>query len=146
MAWLPNSFAPRVDIIVAWQTPPAQAANQATKEIPIVMTGVGDPVATGLIASLAHPGGNVTGHTAIAAELQAKVVELIRETLPSTRRVTVLANATDPFTKPFLSADRAGGSETWYRDRTGHGQTIRKTRWLFRRHRLNSARRHHYSA
>ena len=93
----------KVDIIVAWQTPPAQAAKQATKEIPIVMTGVGDPVATGLIASLAHPGGNVTGNTAIAAELQAKVVELIRETLPSTRRVTVLANATDPFTKPFLA-------------------------------------------
>jgi len=68
----------KVDIIVAWQTPPAQAAKQATKEIPIVMTGVGDPVATGLIASLAHPGGNVTGNTAIAAELQAKVVELIR--------------------------------------------------------------------
>ena len=93
----------KVDIIVAWQTPPAQAAKQATKEIPIVMTGVGDPVATGLIASLAHPGGNVTGNTAIAAELQAKVVELIRETLPSARRVTVLANATDPFTKPFLA-------------------------------------------
>jgi putative ABC transport system substrate-binding protein len=93
----------KVDIIVAGQTPPAQAAKQATKEIPIVMTGVGDPVATGLIASLAHPGGNVTGNTAIAAELQAKVVELIRETLPSARRVTVLANATDPFTKPFLA-------------------------------------------
>jgi putative ABC transport system substrate-binding protein len=93
----------KVDIIVAWQTPPAQAAKQATKEIPIVMTGVGDPVGTGLIASLAHPGGNVTGNTAIAAELQAKVVELIRETLPSARRVTVLANATDPFTKPFLA-------------------------------------------
>jgi ABC-type uncharacterized transport system substrate-binding protein len=99
----------KIDIIVAWQTPAATAAKQATKEIPIVMAGVGDPLGTGLIASLARPGGNVTGTTAFGAELGGKSVELIREVLPSARRVAVLANVTDPFTKPFLAYIELGG-------------------------------------
>jgi putative tryptophan/tyrosine transport system substrate-binding protein len=92
-----------VDVIVAWQTPAVTAAKQATTEIPIVMAAAGDPVGTGLIASLARPGGNITGLSSTAAELAAKMLELIRETLPSARRLAVLANATDPFTKPFLA-------------------------------------------
>ena len=63
----------------------------------------GDPVGTGLIASLARPGGNITGLSSTTAELAAKNLELIRETLPSAHLVAVLANATDPFTKPFLA-------------------------------------------
>ena len=92
----------KADIIVAWHTPAATAAKQATANIPIIMAGVGDAVATGLVASLARPGGNVTGNTSIAAEIMAKNVELIRETLPAARRVAVLANTVDPFSKPFL--------------------------------------------
>jgi putative tryptophan/tyrosine transport system substrate-binding protein len=68
-----------VDIIVTWFTPPAQAAKQATTETPIVMADAGDPVGTGLIASLSRPGGNVTGIAAITAELAGKCVELIRD-------------------------------------------------------------------
>ena len=101
----------KVVAIVAYQTPAATAAKQATSEVPIVMASVGDPVATGLVATLARPGGNVTGTTSGAVETAGKVVELIREVLPSARRFAVLANETDPFTKPFLAeSDRAGRS------------------------------------
>jgi putative ABC transport system substrate-binding protein len=92
----------KVDIIVGFQTPAITAAKRATGEIPIVMGASGDPVRTGLVASLARPGGNVTGVTGAGAEVGAKNLELIREVLPSTRRVAVLANAPDPFHKPFL--------------------------------------------
>lgn len=93
----------KVDAIVAYQTPSAIAAKQATGEIPIVMYGVGDPLATGLVASLARPGGNVTGTTAGVIEVASKIVELIRDLLPSVQRFAVLANETDPFTKPYLA-------------------------------------------
>lgn len=92
----------QVDIIVAWQTPSATAAKQATSEIPIVMTA-GDPVGTGLITSLSRPGGNVTGVDSFGAQLGGKCVELIRDVIASPRRVAVLANSTDPFTKSFLA-------------------------------------------
>jgi len=92
----------KVDIIIASLTPAATAARQATREIPIVMAQVGDPVGTGLIASLARPGGNITGLSGAALDIAAKTLEIIREVKPSTKRVTVLANAADPFTKPFV--------------------------------------------
>ncbi len=92
----------KVDIIVAYQTPAVQAARHATSDIPIVMAPAGDPVGTGLISSLARPGGNITGLSGTTSELGAKNLELIREIVPAAARVTVLANATDPFTKPFL--------------------------------------------
>ena len=91
-----------VDMIVAFQTPAVKAAKQATREIPIVMAAAGDPVGTGLIADIARPGGNITGLMTATAELGAKGLELMRELLPQTRRVAVLANANDPFTTPFL--------------------------------------------
>jgi putative ABC transport system substrate-binding protein len=77
----------KVDLIVTWFTPAAQAAKQATREIPIVMALAGDPVGTGLIESLSRPGGNVTGMAGVTAELAGKSVEVIRELLPSARRV-----------------------------------------------------------
>src|ERR1700730_13228874 len=102
----------QIDIIVTWFTPTALAAKQATHEIPIVMAETGDPVGTGLVASLPRPGGNVTGLASVAAELAGKSVQLIREMLPSARRVTALANATDPFSKPFLEQIKLGGEAT----------------------------------
>jgi putative ABC transport system substrate-binding protein len=92
-----------VDVIVTFQTPAAAAAKQATGEIPVVMAPAGDPVGTGLIESLARPGGNVTGVSAATAEVAGKSVELLRELLPAARRVAVLANETDPFAQPFLA-------------------------------------------
>jgi putative tryptophan/tyrosine transport system substrate-binding protein len=98
-----------VDIIVAHFTPAVIAASQATKEIAIVMAPAGDPVGMGLIASLARPGGNITGLSATGPELGSKLVEFIRAVLPSAHRVAVLANATDPFAKPFVAQIERGG-------------------------------------
>jgi putative tryptophan/tyrosine transport system substrate-binding protein len=102
----------KVDVIVTWFTPTAVAAKHATREIPIVMAETGDPVGTGLIMSLHRPGGNVTGIASVAAELAGKSVQLIRDMLPAARRVTALANATDPFSKPFLKEIQLGGDAT----------------------------------
>src|SRR5947208_9137501 len=102
----------KVDIIVTWFTPTALAAKQATREIPIVMAETGDPIGTGLVASLPRPGGNVTGLASVTAELAGKCVQLIRDMLPSARRVTALANATDPFFKPFLEQIQLAGEAT----------------------------------
>jgi putative ABC transport system substrate-binding protein len=91
----------KVNVIVGWQTPAVTAARDATKDIPIVMAAAGDPVGTGLVASLSRPGGNVTGLGGGTAELSAKNLELMRELLPQLRRIGILVNGTDPFGKPF---------------------------------------------
>jgi putative ABC transport system substrate-binding protein len=98
----------KVDIIIASLTPAVAAAKEATRDIPIVMAPAGDPVGTGLIASLSRPGGNITGLSGTAAELGSKNLELIREILPSVRRVAVLAYAADPFTKSYLAQIQQG--------------------------------------
>ena len=98
-----------MDLIVASETPAVQAAKQATSTIPIVMAPSGDPVGTGQVASLAKPGGNVTGLSAATAELAGKSLELLRELLPSAHRVAALADPTNPFTKPFLEQVNIAG-------------------------------------
>ena len=102
----------KVDVIVPWFTPATRAAKQATSDIPIVMAMTGNPVETGLVASLARPGGNVTGISNMGSEMAGKCVELTREMLPSARRLVALANAPDPFSKPFLERVRLGGDAT----------------------------------
>jgi putative tryptophan/tyrosine transport system substrate-binding protein len=90
----------KVDIIVAATTPAILAAQKATHTIPIVMTTVGDPVATGMVASLARPGGNITGLTIVAPQLSAERLQLLKEAVPSISRVAVLwdsANAHEVF-------------------------------------------------
>src|SRR5262245_60166992 len=101
-----------VDLIVTWFTPAAQAAKRATREIPIVMAFTGNPIETGLVESLNRPGGNITGMAGVTGELSGKSVELIREMLPSANRVVALANAPDPFPKPFVEQIRLGGITT----------------------------------
>jgi putative ABC transport system substrate-binding protein len=86
----------KVDLIVTRGTPATQAAKAATTVIPIVATAISDPVRTGLVKSLARPGGNVTGLDPFAVELSAKRVELLRETFPGIRRIGVLGNSTNP--------------------------------------------------
>ena len=85
-----------VDVIVTPTTPGARAAKQATSTIPIVMAAVGDPVAAGLVASLARPGGNLTGLTFFFAEVCAKRVELIKEAIPTLTQVAVFVNPANP--------------------------------------------------
>jgi putative ABC transport system substrate-binding protein len=85
----------KVDVIVAASWPAAVAAKNATTTIPILIVGAGDPVGTGLVQSLAHPGGNVTGLGDLATELSAKRLELLKEAVPKLSRVAVLWNAGD---------------------------------------------------
>jgi len=82
-----------VDILVVAGEASIRAAKQATDEIPIVMTLAADPVGTGLVPSLAHPGGNVTGMSGLAADMAGKRVELLKEVVPSATRVVVLWNS-----------------------------------------------------
>ncbi len=98
------------DIIVTWFTPAGLAAKQATRDIPIVMAVAGNPVENGLVQSLARPGGNVTGIASVGSETAAKCVELVREMLPSARRIAVLATAPDPFSKLMLEQIRLAGA------------------------------------
>src|SRR5437762_2930332 len=78
----------------AW--PLAARAQQAATSIPLVMVAVGDPVATGLVASLGRPGGNITGLTSISSEMAGKRLELLREVVPKLSHVAVLWNAASP--------------------------------------------------
>ena len=94
----------KVDLIVAQATPGAAAAKRATKTIPIVMVPVGDPVALGLIASLARPGGNMTGVSLGGLAIVGKQLEVLHEIAPTRRRVTFLLNPANP-TLPLATRD-----------------------------------------
>jgi putative ABC transport system substrate-binding protein len=83
-------------VLVATGTPAALAAKNASKTIPIVFTAIADPVPSGLVDSLARPGGNITGFTEISAVLAGKRLELLKETTPKLSRVAVLWNPKNP--------------------------------------------------
>jgi putative ABC transport system substrate-binding protein len=102
----------KVDVIVTLYVPPSLAAKEATRKIPIVAI-VGDPVETGVVSSLARPGGNVTGVSLMASALAGKSVELFRDMLPSARRVGVLGHSTNPvFAKAMLDEVLVAGGPT----------------------------------
>ena len=86
----------KVGVIVTWGTPTAIAAKQATSVIPIVVAAMGNPVGAGIVASLAQPGGNVTGLSGMVSDLASKRLELLREVVPSLRRLVILANIGNP--------------------------------------------------
>jgi putative ABC transport system substrate-binding protein len=85
------------DVIFAPDPAAVEATKELTSTIPIVFAAAGDPVGSGFVASLARPGGNITGLTSIFAELSMKRLELLKETVPKTTRVAVLANPELPF-------------------------------------------------
>ena len=101
----------RPDLIFASFTPAAVAAHRATRSIPIVMLGVGDPVAAGLVQSLARPGGNVTGVSSQGTELAVKSIELMRELRPGLRRLGALVNDEDPFTPALMRGIDAAAAQ-----------------------------------
>ena len=90
----------KADIIVVTTTPAARAAKDATHTIPIVMIPLGDPVATGLVAGLARPGGNITGLTFMATGVSAKRLELLKDAVPQISRLLVLSYPADPIAAP----------------------------------------------
>jgi putative ABC transport system substrate-binding protein len=92
----------KVDIIVTAAQPAHEAAKQVTRTIPIVFAATGDPVAEGLVASLARPGGNITGLASIAPEVVGKQLELLKEVVPKISRVAVLQNPSDHAHPPML--------------------------------------------
>ena len=101
----------RVDLIVTRGTPAARAAKAATATIPIVMAAIGEPLGVGVVASLAHPGGNVTGLSAFVTELSGKRIELLKETFPSVSTVGLLNNLGNPVAPPQWEATRAVASQ-----------------------------------
>lgn len=115
--------AARVDLIVAVNTPGAKAAIGATTTIPIVMSVVGDPLATGLVSNLARPGGNVTGVSNLGRELTDKRLQLLVEAVPAARRIAALFHPDDPVTgaqieDTRLAAARLGVEARFYAVRT----------------------------
>jgi putative ABC transport system substrate-binding protein len=101
----------KVDVIVTVSTPAAVAAKNATTTIPIVMAGGSDPVATGLIPSLARPGGNITGITLMNAETAGKRLQLLKETSPKVSRVAVLWNSDNPGTAVVFKQTQAAAQD-----------------------------------
>jgi putative ABC transport system substrate-binding protein len=97
----------QVEVIVVTGTLAAQEAKRATSTIPIVLAFVGDPVGSGLVTSLAHPGGNVTGYSTMAAELSAKRLQLLKAVMPRLARVTVLWNPDTPWNRTAIEALKA---------------------------------------
>jgi putative ABC transport system substrate-binding protein len=89
-------LALKVAVIVTAGTPATLAVKKATTSVPLVMTAVGDPVGTGIVPSLSHPAGNITGLTAISTEMDAKRLELLREVVPSVSYTALLWNAASP--------------------------------------------------
>jgi putative ABC transport system substrate-binding protein len=101
----------RVDLIVTRGTPAALAAKHATGTVPVVMTGVGDPVGQGVVVSLARPGGNVTGLSAAVTDIYPKRVQLLKELAPKTARLGVLFNMGNPALPPqWKEVERAARS------------------------------------
>jgi putative ABC transport system substrate-binding protein len=104
-----NLVKRQVDVIVAGGNVAAQAAKKATTTIPVVFTSGADPVAGGLVASLSHPGGNLTGMSLLAAEMAARRLEVIRDLLPHARAVAMITNPAYPGSVSEMAEVEAAG-------------------------------------
>ena len=96
-ALIAELLAAKVDVIVTAGTPPTQAIKKATSTVPLVFIAVGDPVGTGIVLSLARPGGNITGVSSIAPDLDGKRLELLREVVPKLAHVAIFLNLANAF-------------------------------------------------
>ncbi len=133
----------KVDLIFASTTPAALAAKHATTTIPIVIGFVGDPVGSGVVASLARPGGNITGWTHLAGlELAGKRLELIKETVPGATRIGALWNPANPGNGPFVKELEAAAQALKVQLHPGGCKILRSStapsrRWLASARRLS---------
>lgn len=105
-----ESVALKPDVLAAISTPPVMALKKSTTAIPVVMVAIGNPVATGLVQSLSHPGGNVTGTANDVDEWGVKHFEMIRELLPNIRCVTFFENAMNPATTAIVPSLSLGST------------------------------------
>lgn len=110
----------KVDVLITGGTPGTVALRHATSTIPIVMAASGDAVATGLVSSLARPGGNITGSTFFNPELAAKRLELVKSVLPRAKRIAVLLNPENPASAPILRAMESTAASLKFELRTFH--------------------------
>ena len=99
-------IALKVDVLITAGTPAALAAKKATTTIPIVMAAVGDAVGTGIVPSLARPGGNITGLSTLYNQLEGKRIQILREFVPKMKRIALLTNPANPFTALILHSTR----------------------------------------
>jgi putative ABC transport system substrate-binding protein len=104
-------LAAKVEVIVTAGTPASLAVKRATTTVPLVMVAVGDPVGTGLVGSLARPGGNITGLSSIAPDLEGKRLELLRELLPKLAHVAVFWNPANAFHKGSMKQAHAAADK-----------------------------------
>jgi putative ABC transport system substrate-binding protein len=95
-------LARRPSGVVVFTILAARAVQNLSRDVPIVMTGLNDPVAAGLVASLAHPGGNITGVSTMTEDVLLKVMEIMREALPEVRKLAAMTNPTNPSNQPML--------------------------------------------
>jgi putative ABC transport system substrate-binding protein len=120
-----------VDLIAAYGTPPIEAAKVATRTIPIVMIGVGDPVRVGLVASLARPGGNLTGVNFLNTELVTKQLGLLCELIPGASRVATLVNPSNITAETTLRAARDAAGTVGLHIQVFHASTSREINAAF---------------
>jgi len=116
----------KVDVIVAGATQAAQAAKRGTSTIPIVMALVADPVGSGLVANLAHPGGNVTGLSLMSNKLDGKRLQLLKEAIPRIARVAVLWNPDTPFQPKVIEGLKAA-APSYTTTRSGRSNHMDRT-------------------
>jgi putative ABC transport system substrate-binding protein len=99
------------DVLLAASTQSGLAAKRATRAVPIVLAAVGDAVGSGLVASLARPGGNITGTSLLNVELSGKGLQLLREAVPTASRVAVIRNPANPYHRDVLAATEAAATQ-----------------------------------
>jgi hypothetical protein len=130
-----------VDVMVTAGGPAAEAARQATTNVPIVLWGAGDPIGTSLITNASHPGGNLTGITELSTELTSKRLQLFRETVPDLHRIAVLWNVGDrAMTLRFQEVENGGAWPATQRDAATNSEA-RRFRCGVRCHEARPARR-----
>ena len=122
----------KVDVIATAGTLAPLAAKQASSTIPIVMTAAGDPLGSGLVASLARPGGNVTGMSLMAPDLGGKRLGLLKEVLPRLARLAVLWNAANPYSALVFKETQGRGSDIGDRGSILGGASPGRLRWRIR--------------
>jgi putative ABC transport system substrate-binding protein len=98
----------QVSVILVGSSQSAHAAHRATKTIPIVLAGVGNAVGAGLVASLAKPGGNITGYTSQQDEVQGKLIGILHEVVPGARRIAILLNESNPLRAAYWAGAQSG--------------------------------------
>jgi len=138
-------IAAKVDVIVTAGTPAALAVKGKTTTVPLVMVAVGDPVGTGLVQNLARPGGNLTGLSSIAPDLEGKRLQLLREVVPTLSHVAVFFNSLNPFHVTSVRQAGSAAQTLGHQTATARHTHLRRPRRRLRRNSQGAAGRAFHS-